>query len=401
MQDRVLIVGEDAVLCDDLNKEIARSPRGFQLAFARGGTEALSIMEQTPVRAVVADMQLQGVNGAQLLAEILRRHPGVLRFIRADLADQQAVMKCVGAAHQYLIKPCDGQTVIDALQRAFSMETWLPSDMVQGIMGQLKRLPSPPQVYFKVVAALQTPDFDIEEIGRQIERDPAMTAKLLQLVNSAVFGLRLQVSSAREAVMYLGVETTKSVILLAHTFSYFDRIKPNCISVTALWQHCIRVGRVAQAIAEGEGASSDIVGQSFTAGMLHDCGKLALVANLPDQFSKAVELARERGCELWEAEKDIFGANHAEIGGCLMGIWGLPMPIVEAVALHHHPSQLVSKGFCALTAVHAANVLTHERDAPIKGLRGPAMEDNYVNEMSLGGRLHNWQRLAVAGDTED
>ena len=400
MQDRVLFVGEDVALWDDLNRLFATSSGGFQMAFAHTGTEALSIMEQAPVRAIVADMQLKGMNGAQLLGEMLQRHPGVLRFIRADLADQQAVMKCVGSAHQYLIKPSDGQTVVDALRRAFHLETWLPSDMVQGIMSQLRRLPSPPQVYFKVVEALQSPDFDIDAIGRHIEHDPAMTAKLLQLVNSAVFGLRLQVSSAREAVMYLGIETTKSVILLAHTFSYFDRIKPNCISVTALWQHCIRVGRVAQAIAEGEGASAEIVGQSFTAGMLHDCGKLALVANMPDEFSKAVELARERRCELWEAEKEVFGANHAEVGGCLMGIWGLPMPIVESVALHHHPSQLVSKGFCALTAVHAANVLTHERDAPIKGLRGPLMEDAYINEMNLGGRLDDWQQLAVAGEME-
>ena len=103
MQDRVLFVGEDVALWDDLNRLFATSPGGFQMAFAHSGTEALSIMEQTPVRAVVADLQLKGMNGAQLLGEILHRHPGVLRFIRADLADQQAVMKCVGAAHQYLI----------------------------------------------------------------------------------------------------------------------------------------------------------------------------------------------------------------------------------------------------------------------------------------------------------
>jgi HD-like signal output (HDOD) protein len=343
-------------------------------------------------------MQMHGMNGSQLLGEVLHRHPNTLRFIRADLADHQAVMKCVGTAHQYLVKPCDAETVVQVLQRAFSLDTWLPGEAVHKIIGQLRRLPSPPQVYFKVVEALQSPEVNLEMIGHQIQDDPAMTAKLLQLVNSAVFGLQLQVSSPTEAVLYLGMETTKSVILLAHTFSYFDKISPRVLSVSKLWEHSIRVSRVAQAIAEAENASEDVCLQAFTAGMLHDAGKLALVANMPEEFMRAVNMAQERGVELWEAEKEVFGASHAEIGGCLLGIWGLPVPIVEAVALHHHPSQLVSKGFSSLSAVHAANVLCHQRETTIKGLPLPRLEEAYFSSINLSSRLPEWEQLAVAGE---
>jgi HD-like signal output (HDOD) protein len=400
MNDRVLFVGEDTSVWDELNRLFATARTGINMSFARSGPDALSQLEGLPFRAVVADMQMKGMNGAQLLGEILHRHPSTLRFIRADLADHQSVMKCVGTAHQYIVKPCDAETLINILGRAFQLDSWLPSDEAHRVISQLRRLPSPPNVYFQVVEALQSPDANLENIGLLIEKDPAMTAKLLQLVNSAVFGLQLQVSSPLEAVLYLGMDTTKSVILLAHTFSYFDKIKPASISVSALWEHSIRVAKTAQAIAQAEAASDEICSQSFTAGMLHDVGKLALVANLPEEFTRAVDLARERKIELWEAEREVFGATHAEVGGCLLGIWGLPVPIVEGVALHHHPSQLVSKGFSALSAVHAANVLCHQRQTPIKDVASPNLDDAYFTELGLTSRYPDWDQAATAGDLE-
>src|SRR5262249_36954038 len=151
--------------------------------------------------------------------------PKVLRFILAELAATQTTMKCVGTAHQFLLKPTDAQTIKSALERAFSLETWLPSAAAQQLMASVRKLPSPPTLYFKVVKALESPDSSAETIGRLIGQDVVMSAKLLQLVNSAVFGLQLQVANVPEAVIYLGIETTKSLILLAHTFSYFDELK--------------------------------------------------------------------------------------------------------------------------------------------------------------------------------
>ena len=400
MNDRVLFVGSDTSVWDELNRLFATSRSGFHMSFARSGPEALSQMEQLPFRAIVADMQMTGMSGAQLLGEVLHRYPSTLRFIRADLADHQAVMKCVGTAHQYIVTPCDAEVIVNVLSRAFQLDTWLPSDATHKVITQLRRLPSPPQVYFKVVEALQSPEANLETIGELIEKDPAMTAKLLQLVNSAVFGLQLQVSSPIEAVMYLGMETTKSVILLAHTFSYFDRINAKSLSVGSLWEHSIRVARTAQVLAQAEGASEDIASQAFTAGMLHDSGKLALVANLPEEYMRTVDLARQKKIELWEAEREVFGATHAEIGGCLLGIWGLPVGIVEAVALHHLPSQMVSKGFSALSAVHAANALSHRRQSPIKDIVPPKLDEAYFAELGLSNRLPEWDQLAVVGELD-
>lgn len=390
---RVLFVGEDIALWEQLQNQAGGFSENWDVAFAKSGLQALASLTQSPCDAVVADMQLPGMTGAQLLDEVMQRSPKTLRFVRASMADQQAAMKCVGTAHQYLVKPSDAQTIGFALDRAFSLESWLPNDTVQKLIAQMKKLPSPPNLYFKIVAELQSPDASIENIGSMVAQDPVLSAKLLQVVNSAVFGLQLQVVSASEAVMYLGMETTKALVLLAHTFSYFDKVRTAEFSVEKLWKHSVATGKFAEQIARAEGASPEVVGQAFTGGMLHDLGKLLLAANVPDAFKEALVKSKEQKIHLWDAETGVFGATHGELGACLLGIWGLPMPIVEAVALHHFPIRFLSKHFCPLTAVHAANVIEHEIQAEAKDSLIAAADANYLAELGLAERMDAWRDL--------
>src|SRR6266540_1834456 len=390
---RILFVGEDLALWEQLQKPFPDAESTFDVAFAKTGLQALASLSQSPCYAVVADMQIPGINGAQLLDEVMQRSPGTLRFIRAGLGDQQAAMKCVGTAHQYLVKPSDAHTIRCALERAFSLESWLPNVTVQKLITQMKKLPSPPTLYFKIVAELQSPDSSIDSIGMLVAQDPVLSAKLLQVVNSAVFGLQLQVASAAEAVMYLGMETTKALVLLAHTFSYFDKIRAADFSVEKLWKHSVTTGKFAEKIARAQGCEAELVGQAFTAGMLHDIGKLLLAANVTDQFKEAIGQARKESLHLWDAESKVFGATHGELGACLLGIWGLPMPIVEAVALHHYPIRFLSKQFCPLTAVHAANAIEHQIEKDNQGLIASTADVNYLTELGLIERLDGWQDL--------
>ena len=137
------------------------------------------------------------------------------------------------------------------------------------------------------------------------------------------------------------------------------------------------------------------MGQSFTAGMLHDMGKLLMASNVPDEFKAALIKSREENILLCEAVNAVFGANHAELGACLLGIWGLPTPILEAVALHHYPIHLHGKEFCPVTAVHVANALDHElRKGPDQETRACATVDmSYLAELQLAERLESWRDL--------
>ena len=390
---RILFVGEDLALWEQLQAGLPNAEGVWDLAFAKTGLQALASLSQSPCDAIIADMQIPGMTGGQLLEEVMQRSPSTLRFIRASMADQQAAMKCVGTAHQYLLKPCDAQTVGHALARAFALESWLPGEMVRKIIAQMKKLPSPPSLYFKIVAELQSPDASSESIGALVSQDPVLSAKLLQMVNSAVFGLQLQVVSASEAVMYLGMETTKALILLAHTFSYFDKIRTPEFSVERLWKHCVTTGKFAEKISRAHGSTPDLVGQAFTAGMLHDIGKLLMAANLPEQFKLALTKSKEEKIPLCDAETAIYGANHAELGACLLGIWGLPTPIVEAVALHHSPSRFLSKVFCPLTAVHVANAVEHQLEKEGQAVTQAVVDLNYLGELELADQVDVWRDL--------
>ena len=390
---RILFVGEDIALWEQLQSQSEGGSSKWDVAFAKTGLQALASLSQSPCDAVVADMQIPGMSGAQLLDEIMQRNPATLRFIRASLGDQQSAMKCVGTAHQYLVKPSDVETISHALDRAFSFEAWLPGEAVQKLITQMKKLPSPPNLYFKIVAELQSPDSSIENIGSMVAQDPVLSAKLLQVVNSVVFGLQMQVVSASEAVMYLGMETTKALVLLAHTFSYFDKVRTADFSVEKLWKHSVASGKLAEQIARAEGCDAEVTGQSFTGGILHDIGKLLLAANMPDEFKKALTKAREEQLYLWDAESSVLGASHGELGACLLSIWGLPMPIVEAVALHHYPVRFLSKQFCPLTAVHVANALEHELQAEKQGGVCAVADANYLAELGLAERLEVWRDL--------
>jgi HD-like signal output (HDOD) protein len=261
-------------------------------------------------------------------------------------------------------------------------------------MPQMRWLPSPPSIYFNLLQEMRSPNASVDRIGQLIAQDPAVSAKVLQLANSAVFGLQLQVVQPEEAVAYIGLETTMALVLLAHSFSSFEPLRPSLFSAEELWRHSLATGQFARAIAVAENHGGEISAQAFAAGLLHDIGKLLFAANLPQPYAKAVALARDERIPVSQAEKRILGADHAEAGGALLGIWGLPSPVVEAVALHHAPVVTTSQGFTPLTAVHTANFIEHESRANESGVE-PALAWDYLAALGLDDRAEEWRRICM------
>lgn len=389
---RILFAGENQPLWTEFEGLCQGAEGDWAPDFARTGPEAIAALGRCDYAAVVSDVDLGGSSGLELLDETMRSQPKAMRIVLSDMADTRSTVKCLGRGHHHLLKPCDTGTLLSALNQALALETWLPSQAVQSLIAKMRRVPSPPTIYFQVLAEMQSPHASLERIGELISQDPAITAKVLQLANSAVFGLQLRVIQPLEAVIYIGLETTRSLVLMAHTFSSFDQLQLPGFSIDSLWGHCVVAGRFAREIAQLENGDPEIVEQAFAAGLLHDIGKLLFAANLPEAFRRAVALAREQQRNLWEAESQVLGACHAELGACLLGIWGLPAPIVEAVALHHYPSQLSERGFCPLTAVHVADVLAHEFGPQRNKPPAPVEIDvNYLQSLGMEERVETWR----------
>jgi HD-like signal output (HDOD) protein len=243
------------------------------------------------------------------------------------------------------------------------------------------------------VDKLKNPETMLDDIAEIITRDIGMTAQILKLVNSAYFGLQQRVSSLEDAVAFLGLETIKTLVLCINAFSQYDGIKLPGFTMESLWKHSLAVAALSRTIAQMEDLDRNQAEEAFVAGMLHDIGLLILASNFTGDYQFALEIAGMEKLSIEEAEQRVFGVNHAIAGGYLLGLWGLPVPLVEAIALHHKPDDATESGFSPLSAVHIADALIQASEKPLaKGIAPSRLNMAYLEKLGLAHRLKEWER---------
>ena len=364
----------------------------WDMAFADSGPDALKILGRSPFDMVVTDMRMPAMDGIQLLSEIKRLYPQITRIIfSGDLAEKLR-MKSAQVSHQSLAKPCDSEMLKSTIARTFALYDLLADNSLKQMVSKMDSLPSIPSVYSEIMEILRSEDASTREVGKIIEKDTGMTAKILQLSNSAFFGLRKKISSPADATTFLGIETIKTLVLSFQIFSQFDLKKVDKSFLEELWSHNMLVGTIAKKISEqgGEGQKQDISDQSFMAGLLHDCGKLVLADHFPEKYCELITRSKKEKISFFEGEREIFDVTHSEVGAYLMGIWGLPVPIIEVIAFHHCPGKLTEKQFSPLTAVHVANALAYDNQSPDDESGSSLLDYEYLSELSLADHLTTW-----------
>jgi HD-like signal output (HDOD) protein len=360
MKPSILFVDDEPNVLDSLRLSLRPMRSRWDMSFVLGGTAALEFLETHRQEVVVSDMRMAGIDGAHLLREVQRLYPETVRIILSGFSDQQSVLKTVKLAHQYLTKPCRPVDLIQAVDRAMSLRDVLSCDKLKSLIAGLDSLPALPAVYANLVAALQDEDTSLKTVGDIIEQDVAVSASILRMVNSAFFGLPTRVSNIHHAVNLLGAQTIKVLVLSAHLFESFEHQASPPFSIKLLWEHSLRVAYNAKVVAAREGSPETVGDDSFIAGMLHDIGKLVLAMCARDRFRKVLDMVEAENCPLYEAERQVFGASHAEVGAYLIGLWGFMPPHVEAVCWHHSPERMTPRPFTPLLAVHAANIIDHD-----------------------------------------
>jgi HD-like signal output (HDOD) protein/ActR/RegA family two-component response regulator len=391
MKKRILFVDDEVNVLQGLRRMLNAMRHEWDMVFVESGQEALALLAQAPCDVIVSDMRMPGMDGVQLLTQVMERFPLTIRIILSGYADSSMVLKAVGPVHQYLAKPCDAATIQVTVARACALRSLLADPTLQGLVAGMQTLPTLPTLYLEVLEAVQAPHGSLERVGDIMGRDMSMTAKMLQLVNSAFFGLRRHVSSPGEAVKLLGLDTIKALVLSMQIFSHFDHQQEGAFALDVLWQHSLATSTCAKRIAQEEQQDRHVVDHAFMAGLLHDVGTLILAANLPDLYRATRVQAQAHGTTVWEAERALLGTTHAEVGAYLLGLWGLPDPIVEALAFHHCPSACPDQRFSPLTAVHIANALVHTEDSTEAGGTAVALDSAYVAQLGLSERLSTWR----------
>jgi HD-like signal output (HDOD) protein len=373
--------------------------KDWDTQFAESGEEALGLMAQQPFDVVVSDMRMPGMNGAQLLNHVLQKYPHAARIVLSGYADLEDAMNCVGVVHQFLRKPCRLVDLRNSLKRISELNSRLSDESVRTLASRLTSLPTLPEIYVQILNAIQSPNISAQRIAEVAGQDPALSAKLLQLSNSAYFGTTEKVYSVTEAVQLLGVGVIQSLALAVPLFSSFDRRKCPSFPLEQVWDHSANTGMLAWRIANDFLDDPQVCEQAFAAGVLHDAGKLILADGMPDKYTTILAEARARSRPLCEVEREMLGASHADIGAYLLTLWSLPLPLVEAVAHHHQPRRARPEAFNLIGVIHVANSLQRE-PARLSGLSPSPMDEEFLLEMGVTGHVESWRREFLGEKTE-
>jgi HD-like signal output (HDOD) protein/CheY-like chemotaxis protein len=384
---RILFVDDESEVLDGIRRILHADRKRWDMQFAVGGEAALRACEAGSFDVVISDLRMPGMDGATLLSHIRDRFPSTARIVLSGYAEAALAARAVPAAHRFLTKPCSPSEIQSTIERVCTLQDLLCVPEIRSVVGTIGELPSLSLTYTSLTKALTEPSASIDQAAHIIGQDVAMSAKVLQLVNSAFFGLAQSVSSVRNAVAHLGTETIKNLALASEAFRVFlpDQRIPQgfCESVQL---HAQRTAAIA-GILPVDRKTREI---TVVAALLHDIGTLVLASRMPDKFCTALSVARERKCQNFEAEEELLGTSHAEIGAYLLGLWGIPDLAVEAVAHHHHPTRIPHSGFDSSTAVYVADLLAHELDTHPGDATGEELKESDRGCLETLGILHRF-----------
>lgn len=213
---------------------------------------------------------------------------------------------------------------------------------------EIKNLPTLPGIVLKLTKMAEDPDTTTEQMGKLISKDHILAAKLLKLVNSAFYGFPQRISSLNSAIILLGFNVIKSLIISASIFEVMES------EDVELWEHSLGCAVVCNVLAKRLGVKDPE--EVSTAGLIHDIGKVAIKMELPREYEMITKLVESKKISRLEAERQVLGLDHAEVGGWLAKSWNMPNKLVEPIASHHDP-RLAKEEQLASAIVHFANIM--------------------------------------------
>ncbi len=392
----ILFVDDEPKVLESLRRSLRAYRRDWTMAFCEGAEQALQTLSSEPFDVIVSDLQMPGMDGAELLTRVRDLYPDMVRIVLSRHSEQEKILSAVGPAHQYLSKPCNPDFLYKTVARACSLNKRMNNPQLKSLVSQMDSLPSLPDIYLEIVEELRSAESSVDRVGTLISRDISMTAKVLQLVNSSFFGLPAHVNDAHHAAALLGLNTLKPLVLTASIFRQLEESRVSQAFLEKILSHSLAVAGVAKQLVKAEELDRDTIDNTFIAGALHDVGKIVLADNFGRDYTVLCHKAKAQQTPIVELEIEKFGASHADVGGYLLSLWGLPQDILEAVAFHHDPANSVDEQFTPLSAVHIANVFNEQQStAPeLDSTAEYLLDQTYLAKIGLSCRVETWQSIA-------
>lgn len=378
----VLFVDDEPRILDGLRRQLRAYREQWDVRFAESGEVALRMLEEQPADTVVADMRMPGMTGTQLLQRVLQAHPHTTRIILSGQTDPIGLPRELGCVHQYLQKPCEPEQLCYAIERTHQLSQRLEQPLLRRAVAGITALPPCSEKYQALIAELSKDEPSVCAVGNIVAQDPALTVKLMQLINSAFFGMPRKTSSPHDAVMLLGLKTVFAIVVAGHLFDFIFKTGVNPRDVVKLWAASVELGESACRFAQLDGADKTVQQQSRLAGILSLLGRAILLTQEPEAYALAVEHARTNQCSISDGELWKFGATQDDVTAYALGLWAFADELIEAVAYQREPSRLPSqKRHHPAGYLHLARC---QRQIPSFELDGaPGLDEKFIADRNL------------------
>lgn len=389
---KILFVDEEQFVRKALQRSFRDMRDAWEMRFAGTPDDGLAYMDRETIEVLITEVVFTEHDGLAFLDTVRSKYPHTVRIILSGYVDQDTLLKTVDLAHQFISKPCEDSDLKATIARAFVMKELLDQEPLKRVVVHIDALPSLPALYLELVETLQTDAASFQKVGEIISKDLGLSVKLLKMVNSSFFGLPQRVSSPAKAVSLLGLDLVRGIVLACGTFDKFKGLKFRGFSIEQMWDHATDTAAIAKVVAQQAGFDPKDIDLAFTAGLLHDIGKLLIAAYLPDSYKAVVHHLRANRCSMAAAEIHVLGTTHAPIGAYLLGLWGLPDPIIDAAAYHHRPGDSSGRPLSFAAVTHIANAFANA--GPDLVNIGSGVEDldyTFLQDAGLLDRIEQWQ----------
>ena len=363
----IVIVGDEAARAGELELGQALADFGldWNVRWIEPGNASLATLADAPLDVLVCQLDPGSSRGPALLSQVRDQHPEAVRILLLDNGQDVDALQVLDCAHRLLRKPLDAGELIESVESVVELRELLDNAELNQAIGRIASLPPPPKLYIDLTQLMRDPDTTSAEVGELLSQDPVLAAKVLRLCNSAYFSAGRVVTDIRSAVTRLGMQNIQRLVLATVAFGNLDEI--DGIDREAMQARALQTSRLAGKLLAGPSAEL-----AATAGLLAEVGKL-----LP-----GVRFPLADG-----TEQNPEGPHYAEAGAYLLGLWGLPMPIVEAVAHHQNPGRMRMSGFWVAGAVHVASALVADQPVDEDYLRAVGQIDKLPKWKSIGEQL--------------
>ncbi len=377
----ILFVDDERNVLQGIRRSTRSMRDRWDIHVADGGAAALEVLADLPrIDVVVSDMRMPGMDGAELLNRVREQYPTTARIILSGQADRESIFRAIGPAHQYLAKPCDTEELIDIIDRIWAAGDGLMGEPASRLVGQVDGLPSPPEILTRLDSVMATDDWSMGDLAAVLGDDPAMTATILKLINSAFFGFRKRVESVEQAISLLGIDTVRGVVLGQLLYQDTDFLGEG-LDLEAVGERSRSVAAVVRTLVQRDGGSKTETADAYIAGMVNEVGLLVLgrYEELDDQMLAILASPQPDRPIEWQ----VFGADRFRVGAYLLNLWGFAPETVAAVAgLAEDPAE--AEGLTWY--LNAARQLVCVQGVDAEDIVAERVEDLDERLAALGGR---------------